>query len=97
MIHLLNAVDCRLSDVIDVTPWKRVELDLGCGSGGFSINLAKDNPETLVMAADVMLGRLRKVEKWGKRVGLNNLELLRVEGRHLTGRILPVFRNYTMP
>ena len=89
MIHLLNAVDCRLCDVIDVSPWKRVELDLGCGSGGFSINLARDNPETLVLAADVMLGRLRKVEKLGKRAGLNNLELLRVEGRHLTGRILP--------
>ena len=89
MIHLLNAVDCRLCDVIDVSPWKRVELDLGCGSGGFSINLASHNPETLVLAADVMLGRLRKVEKLGKRAGLNNLELLRVEGRHLTGRILP--------
>lgn len=89
MIHLLNAVDCRLSDVIDVSPWKRVELDLGCGSGGFSINLASHNPGTLVLAADVMLGRLRKVEKMGKRAGLQNLELLRVEGRHLTGRILP--------
>ena len=89
MIHLLNALDCHLDDVVDVSPWKRVELDLGCGSGGFSIRLASDNPETLVLAADVMLGRLKKVEKQGKRAGLNNLELLRVEGRHLTGRILP--------
>lgn len=89
MIHLLNAEDCLLADVIDVSPWERVELDLGCGSGGFSIKLAGDNPRTLVLAADVMLGRLRKVEKLGKRAGLQNLELLRVEGRHLTGRILP--------
>ena len=89
MIHLLNATDCILEDFLDISPWKRVELDLGCGSGGFSINLAGHNPETLVLAADVMLPRLRKVEKLKNRAGLKNLELLRVEARHLTGRILP--------
>lgn len=89
MIHLLNAIDCRLEDFLDLSPWKRTELDLGCGSGGFSISLAGANPDTLVLAADVMLSRLRKVEKLKNRAGLKNLELLRVEARHLTGRILP--------
>ena len=89
MIHFLYALDCRLDDFLDISPWKRAELDLGCGSGGFSISLAGANPETLVLAADVMVSRLRKVEKLKNRAGLKNLELLRVEARHLTGRILP--------
>ena len=36
-----------------------------------------------------MLGRLRKVEKLGRRTGVSNLELLRVEARHLISLIAP--------
>ncbi len=88
MIHILNDRYCLISDVIPSFP-ARVELDLGCGSGGFSVSLAKSRPDALILAADVMLGRLRKVQKTARRNGVSNLELLRVEARHLMTILLP--------
>ena len=89
MIHILNTRYCLMEDVLAVEPGRRIELDLGCGSGGFTVSLAQSKPDALILGADVMLGRLRKVEKRGKRFGVNNLELLRVEARHLMSIIIP--------
>ena len=89
MIHILNTRYCLMDDVLSVESGRRVELDLGCGSGGFTVRLAESKPEALVFGADVMLGRLRKVEKLGRRTGVSNLELMRVEARHLISLIAP--------
>ena len=70
-------------------PEGKVELDLGCGNGKFTQELAEKYPETHVAAADVMIGRLRKVAKKAKRLGLENIEILRVEASALMGYILP--------
>ena len=89
MIHILNTRYCLMDDVLQPEPGRRVELDLGCGSGGFTVALAKSKPDALIFGADVMLGRLRKVEKLGRRNGVSNMELLRVEARHLMSIIIP--------
>lgn len=89
MIHILNTQYCLLDEVVRPAPGQRIELDLGCGSGGFTVRLAESKPGALVFGADVMLGRLRKVEKLGRRTGVSNLELLRVEARHLISLIAP--------
>lgn len=89
MIHILNTRYCLMDDVLHPEPGRRVELDLGCGSGGFTVALAKSKPDALIFGADVMLGRLRKVEKLGRRNGVSNMELLRVEARHLMSIIIP--------
>ena len=39
-----------------------VELDMGCGRGKFTLELAKRFPDRLILASDVMLGRLRKLD-----------------------------------
>ena len=65
------------------------ELDLGCGSGSFTAALAARYPERHILAADVMLGRLRKVVKRLEKSGSANWEVLRVEARMLIGRMLP--------
>ena len=66
-----------------------VELDLGCGSGSYTCQLAKLYPETTILAADVMLGRLRKVVRRAERCGADNLTVLRVEARSLLAKMLP--------
>lgn len=68
---------------------KVCELDLGCGTGSFSVALAASYPERHIMCADVMLGRLRKVVRRSNHQGVENLHVLRVEARHLLGLMLP--------
>ena len=73
-----------------ITPQdNEIELDLGCGKGGFLLSLAEKYPSRLVIGADVMLGRLRKVEKKAKRKGLKNVQLFRVSAWDLIGYQLP--------
>lgn len=66
-----------------------VELDLGCGSGTYSAALALLYPERKILAADVMIGRLRKLVAKINSAEVKNIEVLRVEARHLIGRMLP--------
>ncbi len=72
-----------------LTPGKTVELDLGCGEGSFAVLLAERFPERLVLAADVMLGRLRKLCRKMTRRGVVNITPLRGEAWQLVGGLLP--------
>jgi len=67
----------------------KTELDLGCGKGTFSCALAKLHPDRLIMASDVMIGRLRKLKKKAEKENLANLAILRSESRFLAGILLP--------
>ena len=60
--------------VLDIDPDAVNELDLGCGSGSFTAALASKYPERHILAADVMLGRLRKVVRRLERTGGDNWE-----------------------
>ena len=76
----------------DFFPMKQdafLELDLGCGTGDLAVPLAERFPERTVIAADIMLGRLRKVARKAKRRGIENLAFFRVEARHLITLIMP--------
>lgn len=65
------------------------ELDLGCGSGSYTVELATRYPDRKIFAADVMIGRLRKLVHRAEKAGCGNLTVWRVEARQLIGRILP--------
>ena len=84
-IHILTDKYDLLKTIIEIPTDKVVELDLGCGKGSFSTQLAQKNPESFIMSADIMIGRLRKLIKRNEREGLDNFEILRVEARHLLG------------
>ena len=66
-----------------------VELDLGCGVGSYTAELAKRYPERKILAAGVMVGRLRKLVKRCRRMGIGNMTILRTEARHLVAFMLP--------
>lgn len=88
-IFFLNDKYMLLSDFLTIPPGQEIELDLGCGSGDFAVALAQRHPERTVLAADILLNRVRKVIRKAKHEELKNLFFLRVEARHLLSIILP--------
>ena len=66
-----------------------VELDLGCGAGSFTIALASRYPDRQIYAADMLMGRLRKVVKRAANANCSNVLAMQVEARYLLSRLLP--------
>ena len=63
-IVMLHNLYTRLENVLPMPkPGMRVELDLGCGDGEYALALAERRPDVYVIAADMLLGRVRKVQK----------------------------------
>jgi tRNA (guanine-N7-)-methyltransferase len=54
-----------------------IELDLGCGKGGFLLGLAQRYPDRRIIGVDVMIGRLRKVLSKVQRAGVENASIVR--------------------
>lgn len=71
------------------SPSGLVELDMGCGRGSFTLALARRYPERLVLGSDVMIGRLRGIERRAQAAGLGNLQLLRASNLALVQFQLP--------
>lgn len=72
------------------SPGQFVELDMGCGKGKFTLELAARYPERLILGSDVMIGRLAAIEKKKNRRNLENLQLLRAESLQMVSFQLPV-------
>jgi len=66
-----------------------VELELGSGDGSFMLQYAALHPETSFLAVERLLGRLRKVERKGGRLGLWNIRGLRMEATYLLEWMIP--------
>ncbi len=66
-----------------------VELDLGCGKGGFLLELAERYPERTVVGAELMIGRLKRLLKKVEARELANVALLRAEAWEFVAFHLP--------
>lgn len=60
-----------------------VELELGAGDGSFLLAHAAAHPERDFMGVERLLGRLRKIDRKGRRRGLANLRALRLEAGYV--------------
>jgi tRNA (guanine-N7-)-methyltransferase len=66
-----------------------VELELGAGDGSFLVNYTALHPEHNFLGAERLLGRLRKIDRKGRRAGLTNLRVLRLEASYLLEWMVP--------
>lgn len=66
-----------------------VELELGAGDGSFILNRAALNPDRNFLAVERLLGRLRKIDRMGRRRGLTNLKGLRLEAAYVVEWMIP--------
>jgi tRNA (guanine-N7-)-methyltransferase len=66
-----------------------VELELGCGDGGFLLARAQRRPERNFIGVERLLGRIRKIDCKGRRLGLTNLRGVRLEASYFIEYLLP--------
>ena len=61
---------------------KPLEVDLGCGDGGFLLGMAEHFQERNFLGVERLLGRVRKVCRDSEKKSLNNVRALRLESRY---------------
>lgn len=88
-IIIPGCVYCAAGELMDFSGAKHIELDMGCGKGSFTTVLAQRLPESKIIAADVMIGRLRALVRRNQRENVSNVIPLRMEARMLMGMTLP--------
>lgn len=66
-----------------------LEIDLGCGDGGFLLEMARRYPDRDFLGVERLLGRVRKVCRKITRAGLENAKVLRLESKYVIEWLLP--------
>jgi len=66
-----------------------LEVDLGCGDGSFLLAMAQHFPERNFLGVERLAGRVGKVERRIRRLGLKNVRILRLESAYTVGWLLP--------
>ena len=66
-----------------------LELDLGCGDGGFITGMAQRFPGRNFLGTERLLGRVEKVSRAAARFKLTNLRVVRLESSYVVKYLLP--------
>lgn len=89
LIYELPSVVERL-DLAALFPTPQpLEVELGCGDATFLAGYAKLHPERNFIGVERLLGRMRKLDRKGRRAGLTNLRGVRIECAYLIEWLLP--------
>ncbi len=67
-----------------------VEVELGCGDSTFLAEWAGRHPESNFLGVERLMGRIRKLDRKGRRRGLHNLRGLRIEAGYCLEWLLPL-------
>jgi tRNA (guanine-N7-)-methyltransferase len=86
----------RPPNILDPLNWpavfgndQPVEVDVGCGKGGFLLWAAQTRPTHNFLGIERLLVRLRKVDRKAGKRGLTNVRLIRLEASYLIGKLVP--------
>jgi tRNA (guanine-N7-)-methyltransferase len=66
-----------------------LEVELGAGDGSLLMEWARRHPDRNFIGVERLLGRLRKIDRKGRRAGLGNLRLVRIEAGYFLEFLLP--------
>ncbi|HTV43141.1 MAG TPA: tRNA (guanosine(46)-N7)-methyltransferase TrmB [Candidatus Sulfotelmatobacter sp.] len=66
-----------------------LEVELGCGDASFLVELARRHPKTNFIGVERLLGRITKLDRKGRRAGLNNVRGVRIESAYFLQYLLP--------
>jgi tRNA (guanine-N7-)-methyltransferase len=90
------AILYELTSILEPLEWDRlfpvarpVEVELGCGDGSFLLGAARGQPDHNYLGIERLLGRIRKVDRKGRKLGLDNLRAVRIEAAYCLEYLLP--------
>jgi tRNA (guanine-N7-)-methyltransferase len=66
-----------------------LEVELGSGDGSFLVEYARQHPGHNFIGVERLLGRMRKLDRKGRRAGLTNLRGVRIESSYFLEYLLP--------
>ncbi len=66
-----------------------LEVELGSGDGSFLIEWARRHPNHNFLGLERLLGRIRKLDRKGRRAGLTNLRGIQLEASYFMEYLLP--------
>jgi len=66
-----------------------LEVELGSGDGSFLLKYAEAHPERNFIGVERLLGRVQKLDRKGRRLGLRNLRGVRIESSYFLEYLLP--------
>ena len=66
-----------------------LEIELGCGDASFLLNYAQAHPERNFIGVERLSGRIRKLDRKGRRAGLTNLRGVRIESGYFLEYLVP--------
>jgi tRNA (guanine-N7-)-methyltransferase len=89
LLHRLASLVDRLDPAALFPRAQPLEVELGSGDGSFLLAHAALHPERNHLGIERLLGRLRKLDRKGRRAGLTNLRGLRIEAAYALEYLLP--------
>ena len=85
-----------ISNLIHPIAWETVfgnaapvELDLGCGDGGFLTEYVLENPDKNFFATERLMGRINKIRKKSKKIQIKNIKVARIESAYFLKYLVP--------
>ena len=95
--EIIYEIIYELKSVLDRLPLdalfdveRPLEVELGSGDGSFLLEYAKRHPERNFIGVERLLGRLRKLERKGRRAGVLNVRGVRIESSYFLEYLLPL-------
>lgn len=89
LIYPLGSVTERLSLAHLFPTPQPLEVELGCGDASFLAEYARQHPEINFLGVERLLGRIRKLDRKGRRNGATNLRGVRIESTYFLEFLLP--------
>ncbi len=89
LLITLSSIVERLDISQLFTNGQPLEVELGCGDASFLAEYARRHPERNFIGVERLMGRLEKLDKKGRRLGLKNVRGLRIESAYFLEYLLP--------
>jgi tRNA (guanine-N7-)-methyltransferase len=89
LIYQLTSILDRLDPPRLFPKPQPLEVELGSGDGSFLARYAQRHPERNFLGIERLLGRLRKLDRKGRRAGVANLRCIRIESGYFLEYLLP--------